>query len=415
MNDMFVRRRGQVSGPFPFDEIKAMIARGELVPLHELSSDGIEWIRAGKIWDEFVPKPKSMIEMAERRPIQLKPAVQPVDIHKTSDHQTHEHKSLEQTSRDRKSSDHKPKPEHREAPPPAAPRKLTPLTDHSASASQPPTADEPLLLSAKHEMLDALTEVDGDDFIERDRQVRPEPLMGAAALRGLAVLVGCSAAAWMALSIVCIVLDLRTLDAFMPPTLDRLEEIYASGIFAVSDFIRVLIFVFKLFFFVLFLVWIYFSARFLFQKSHGRMRFTPGWSAGWFLVPIANLVKPYKVVLELERRSEQYLRFDDPRIIRDPVVKVWWTCWILEKVAVWFLASNRNVLEQLVHLNESATPDRLERLKRLPKLVADFHTNEIACLCVAFVSGAATLVLLYRLEKVRPKWETRSRRRSTMQ
>jgi hypothetical protein len=392
MNDMFVRRRGQVSGPFPAEEIKAMITRGEIVPLHELSYDGTEWIRAGKIWDEFVPKPQSMFEMAERRPVVLKPIVQPVDL--------------------RKSPDHKSKSERREAPPPVPPQKPSQPAARPAKASQPPPADERLVLSADRKTLDDFVEAD-DDVFERDRQERPEPAVGAKALRGLSFVVACSAIAWMGLSIVGIVLDLRTLDAFMPQTLERLHQIYDSGMFAVSDLIRVLHFIFRFFFFVLFLAWIYFSAKFLYLKSHGRMQFTPGWCVGWFFVPIMNLWKPYKVVLEIERRSEQYLRFDDPRVIRDPVVRVWWTCWVLEWLAVWLLASNRRTLAHIFDIGEPGSPEYLEQLKRIPKQVADFHTNEIACLCVAFVSGIATLVLLYRFERIRPKWETRSRRRQS--
>lgn len=419
MNDMFVRRRGQVSGPFPADEIKAMITRGEIVPLHELSYDGVEWIRAGKIWDEFVPKPQSMFEMAERRPIQLKPAVQPVDIHKSPDHKTPDRKSKSERREHSQPATAKPAaampvvskqppPPAKQAPPP--PAKQPPPAAPRPADSQTPPADEPLVLSAEQEVLDDLVEVDEDDY-ERDRKVRPEPFVGAKALRGLSIVVACSIVAWMALSIVCVVLDYRTLDAFRPQTLERLSEIYDSGLFQASDFVRVLIFVFTFFFFVSFLCWVYFSARFLYLKSHGRMQFTPGWCVGWFLVPIMNFWKPKKVMLEIERRSEQYLRFDDPRVIRDPVVRVWWTCWVLEKVTFWLFASNRRTLAHLFDLGDPESPKYAERVRQLPKLVSDFHTNEIACLCVAFVSGIATLVLLYRFERVRPKWETRSRRR----
>lgn len=403
MNDMFVRRRGQVSGPFPAEEIKAMITRGEIVPLHELSYDGVDWIRAGKIWDEFVPKPQSMFEMAERRPMVLKPVVQPVDVHKTADHKSHDHS---------KSPDHKPKTQQPAEPPPAAPKKSPPPTARPVKTVAAPSADEPLVLSADQEVLDDLVEVD-DDYYERDRQERPEPAVGTKALRGLAVLVASSVVAWMILSVICIALDFRTLDAFRPQTLERLSEIYDSGMFQASDLVRALIFVFTLFFYVLFLCWIYFFAKFLYLKSHGRMQFTPGVCVGWFLVPIMNFWKPYKVVKEIERRSEQYLRFDDPRVIRDPVVRVWWTCWVLEKVTFWLFASNRGSLAGLLNVGDPESPKFVERVRQLPKLVADFHTNEIACLLVGFVTGIATLVLIYRFERVRPKWETRSRRRAS--
>lgn len=385
MNDMFVRRRGQVGGPFPVEEIKAMIARGDLVPLHELSFDGVEWIRAGKIWEEFVPKPKSMIEMAERRPVIVKPAVQPVDMHKASGSRSKSERQVAPETR---------MPQPPEQFPPARARATTDDED----------APQPASNASPDDLID-------DDVFERDRQVRPEPAVGAKALNGLVIVAAASVVACMVLSIVGIVFDLRTLDRFVPQTPDRLKQIYASGMFAISDFVRVLLLVFNIFSLLLFLTWVYFSARFLYAKSHGRMAYSPAWCVGWFFVPILNLWKPYKVMREIERRSEQYLRFDDPRVIRDPVVGVWWTCRLLEAAAIWFLLTNRSVFSQVVELENAETEAQIERLKMVPKLVFDFHTNEIACLCIAFVSGIATLVLFYRFERVRPKWETRSRRR----
>lgn len=53
------------------------------------------------------------------------------------------------------------------------------------------------------------------------------------------------------------------------------------------------------------LAWIYAANRNLASlRPTGRLEFTPGWSVGWFFVPIANLVKPYQAVREIWEHSD---------------------------------------------------------------------------------------------------------------
>jgi hypothetical protein len=59
--------------------------------------------------------------------------------------------------------------------------------------------------------------------------------------------------------------------------------------------------------FILFLVWLARVNRNLRDLSGEELTFTPGWVAGWFFVPFANFVMPYRVVREIwlvSRRRE---------------------------------------------------------------------------------------------------------------
>jgi hypothetical protein len=56
---------------------------------------------------------------------------------------------------------------------------------------------------------------------------------------------------------------------------------------------------------------------------------TPGWHAGWWFVPIANLWKPYGAMKDLYKASDPDV--DDDEWFASPVpglFPLWWFCWI---------------------------------------------------------------------------------------
>ena len=62
--------------------------------------------------------------------------------------------------------------------------------------------------------------------------------------------------------------------------------------------------------------------------------FTPRSSVGWWFVPFANLVKPYRAVSELWRASDPQYAFAGWRSELAPWhVRLWWTAWIATGVA----------------------------------------------------------------------------------
>jgi hypothetical protein len=80
---------------------------------------------------------------------------------------------------------------------------------------------------------------------------------------------------------------------------------------------------------VVFCVWIYRANANARALGASDMSITPGWSAGWFFVPFANLVKPFIAVREIWNASDS-----DPRDVSASggtplIVAAWWCTWIL--------------------------------------------------------------------------------------
>jgi hypothetical protein len=76
------------------------------------------------------------------------------------------------------------------------------------------------------------------------------------------------------------------------------------------------------------------------------MVFTPGWCAGWFFVPFANLVKPVQAMAEIWRASAP--NESEGSWVRSrstPLIPVWWATWLGSGVMSWVsvLASSPEV------------------------------------------------------------------------
>ncbi len=56
------------------------------------------------------------------------------------------------------------------------------------------------------------------------------------------------------------------------------------------------------------------------------MQFTPGWSIGWYFIPIANLWKPFQAMGEIWDKSQQQAGTSG----REPggLLGLWWTLWL---------------------------------------------------------------------------------------
>lgn len=91
---------------------------------------------------------------------------------------------------------------------------------------------------------------------------------------------------------------------------------------------------------VLFPLWFACASSDLRAAGVRGMRYTPGWAAGWFFVPLANLVKPYQVAAELWRASAplQPVEGDAPERRTWKAVPVaglviaWWIAWVAMNV-----------------------------------------------------------------------------------
>ncbi len=61
-------------------------------------------------------------------------------------------------------------------------------------------------------------------------------------------------------------------------------------------------------------------------RPDGHFAITPGWTVGWFFVPIANLFKPYEAV------KEMYVNSSTDGFSRMGVLGWWWATWIIGNV-----------------------------------------------------------------------------------
>ena len=73
-------------------------------------------------------------------------------------------------------------------------------------------------------------------------------------------------------------------------------------------------------------MWIHRAHANLAEGGVDGLEFTPGWAVGWYFIPFANLVQPFKAMRELWNASQgERDRFDAPA---PSEVKWWWRCWI---------------------------------------------------------------------------------------
>lgn len=70
---------------------------------------------------------------------------------------------------------------------------------------------------------------------------------------------------------------------------------------------------------VAFLVWVYRTNRNTGALGLGELRFTPGWSVGWWFVPVMNLFRPYQIVSELWERNAAAVPASP-----QPALGLWW-------------------------------------------------------------------------------------------
>jgi len=80
---------------------------------------------------------------------------------------------------------------------------------------------------------------------------------------------------------------------------------------------------------VLFLMWVYRANRNARALGAEHMQYTPGWSVGWFFVPLAGLVKPYFVLQEIWKASASLSGKRWRETNGSPFVGVWWVACVI--------------------------------------------------------------------------------------
>ena len=82
------------------------------------------------------------------------------------------------------------------------------------------------------------------------------------------------------------------------------------------------------------------------------LSFTPGWSVGWFFIPVANLFKPFNAVNELwsASHSPENWQADD----KNRAVQKWWGLWIVSNGLIQLsnnLEKNADSIDKIIQLS----------------------------------------------------------------
>jgi hypothetical protein len=81
---------------------------------------------------------------------------------------------------------------------------------------------------------------------------------------------------------------------------------------------------------VLILVWVYDANRNARALGAEGMSYTPGWSVAWFFIPLASLLVPHFVVMEIYQASHPTASKQEWRKTLVPLtIRFWWLLWIL--------------------------------------------------------------------------------------
>jgi hypothetical protein len=72
------------------------------------------------------------------------------------------------------------------------------------------------------------------------------------------------------------------------------------------------------------LVWVHRANRNAHALGSEGMAYSPGWSVGWFFVPLANLVMPYRVLREIWKASTPGAGMHWRQVPVSPILGAWW-------------------------------------------------------------------------------------------
>ncbi len=96
--------------------------------------------------------------------------------------------------------------------------------------------------------------------------------------------------------------------------------------------------------------WLYVSAKKNYLSEVKNLKIKPGWAVGWYFIPFANLIMPYRSMRETFKAS---FKRDDWENITIPYdIPIWWITWLITNVL--FNVSSRI---QLSYFNDQSYED----------------------------------------------------------
>jgi hypothetical protein len=81
-----------------------------------------------------------------------------------------------------------------------------------------------------------------------------------------------------------------------------------------------------------FMLWVYRTNRNAWALGVEGMKHSPGWSVGWFFVPVMGLFMPYLVIKELWKASDSSLGREWRSAAVSPALGLWWTCCVVNAI-----------------------------------------------------------------------------------
>lgn len=127
----------------------------------------------------------------------------------------------------------------------------------------------------------------------------------------------------IAVTVVAIIAGIYEFHTYMnlPPGFDLEETLLPVDVVtALLGLVQIVIFIILG---ITFLRWIHRTNKNLGAVSGQPMRFTPGWSVGWYFIPIANLFKPYQAMKEIWEVSHKY------QSGTSSTLGLWWALWLI--------------------------------------------------------------------------------------
>jgi len=106
--------------------------------------------------------------------------------------------------------------------------------------------------------------------------------------------------------------------------LDVLELSPLAWIYAIASLASIAAFIVSA---IAISMWIYRAHSSLREAGREDLQFSPGWAVGWYFIPLANLVMPFKAMRELW--NESHLSADSYGGEAPGNLGVWWGTWII--------------------------------------------------------------------------------------
>lgn len=82
---------------------------------------------------------------------------------------------------------------------------------------------------------------------------------------------------------------------------------------------------------ILILKWIYQANQNARQLGAKDMAFSPGWSIGFYFIPIVSLWKPYQAMKEIWQASQNPSNWSEEKV--SSILGIWWFFWIANSIA----------------------------------------------------------------------------------